>query len=65
MNGYDGMKLVGEGKDAKTQPVKEYKQENSSSLMMRICMNILRLPIIPRRLTFHIFGEYRQFRKKP
>lgn len=27
VNGYDGMKLVGESKDAKTQPAKEYKQE--------------------------------------
>jgi len=27
VNGYDGMKLVGKGKKAKTQPIKEYKNE--------------------------------------
>ena len=27
VDGYDGMKLIGEGKDAKGQPIKEYKQE--------------------------------------
>ena len=27
VDGYDGMKLMGEGKDAKGQPIKEYKQE--------------------------------------
>ena len=27
LNGYDGMKLTGDGKDAKTQPIKEYKDK--------------------------------------